>query len=88
MRRRGIAAAILIFILAFIVAGLFLILMDTVVNDVTTWRQTYITGPGIYDSNILTFFNLTWIWFPVIVLVSLSVWLYLRAQERDDQVVM
>ena len=79
-RRRGIATALLIFILAIIVGGFFLIVMDQVVQLATSYgNQAY--PVGVYDPGTLLFLQDGWVLFPVVTLIILSIWLYLRSQE-------
>lgn len=84
-RRRGIAVALIIFILGVIIAGFAMIVLDQFFKSFQAYGQTnYPTG--YYDPNILAFFQDAWFLFPVVVLIVLSVWLYLRSQESGVEI--
>ena len=81
-RRPAIAAALLIFVIAFIAAGFIMIIFDQVFQK-TTSMGTQLYPTGVYDPNVLLFFQDGWAYMALIVLVVLSVWLYLRSQESS-----
>jgi hypothetical protein len=81
-QRRGIATALLIFIIALIVGGFVMIIFDQVFQSTTSWQvQNY--PSGVYDPNVLLFFQDGWTYMAIIVVVIMSVWLYLRSEESS-----
>jgi hypothetical protein len=84
-RRRGIAVALIIFILAIIIGGFTMIVMNELFTGFQAYGQSaYPTG--YYDLSMLTFFQMSWFWMPVIVIIVLSIWLYLRSQESGTEI--
>jgi len=80
VRRHGVAAAIIIFLFALIAAGFTMIVFDQLFQ-MDTAIQNSLFPVGYYDALTLAFFQDGWYWISVVVIISLSVWLYLRAQE-------
>ncbi len=79
-KRPGIAVALVIFIIAFIVSGFIMIIFDQMFQSTTT-QANNLYPSGVYDPNVMLFFQDVWGAMAIVVLVVLSVWLYLRSQE-------
>ncbi len=81
-KRRGIAVALVIFIIAFIVAGFIMIVFDQLFQATTTQANAQFPT-GVYDPNVMLFFQDVWAGMAIIVLIVLSIWLYARSQESS-----
>jgi hypothetical protein len=81
-KRRGIMAAIVIFLFVIVFAGMTAIVVDAaIVQPSTQMAQSDPLGIP-YDPNTLLFFQVGWAAMAFIVVVGASVWLWQRAQER------
>jgi hypothetical protein len=81
MKRHAILPAIVIMIFSLVISGIAMIVLDQPFQFVTSWEQTGPYSSGIYDSSVLQFFTEGWFFMSLIVLISHSAWLFLRAQE-------
>ncbi len=79
-KRPAIAVALVIFIIAFIVAGFIMIIFDQMFQATTT-QANNLYPSGVYDPNVMLFFQDVWAGMAIVALIVLSVWLYLRSQE-------
>ena len=84
-KRRAIVPAIVIMIFSLIVSGIAMIVLDQPVQYVTAYEQASPYAIGYYDSNVLLFFTTGWFFMSLIVLISHSIWLFLRAQESGRE---
>jgi hypothetical protein len=81
VKRPAILPAIVIMILSLVISGIAMIILDQPFQFVTSWEQTGPYASGYYDPNVLQFFVEGWFFMSLIVLISHSAWLFLRAQE-------
>ena len=82
-KRRAIMFQILVFLAGIFIVGLVMIIFDRVLNGPSgalNWAQQW--PSGIYDQNVISFFNYGWSFLPIIVLATFSVWLLLRGQDH------
>jgi hypothetical protein len=79
-KRRGVAQAIVVFLLVLILAGALYIPLN---YSITTFNSLQTSGilTG-YDANSLSFVQTYWTWLPIILLFATIPFVYLRAQKR------
>jgi hypothetical protein len=79
-KRRGVAQAIVVFLLVLILAGALYIPLN---YSITTFNSLQTSGIlSGYDASSLSFVNTYWAWLPAIILFATIPFVYLRAQKR------
>ena len=72
---------IIIFLLILGVGGFLLAVLDIVGTQLQTWGTTNF-GVGVYNPDALSFMNTTWVYLPLILIMTGVLYLLIRAQRR------
>jgi cbb3-type cytochrome oxidase subunit 3 len=80
-KKRGVAQAIIVFILILVLVGAIFIPLNLAVSQFNQLQSSGILGG--FDNDSLSFVQTLWLWLPAIVVFASITYVYMKAQKRN-----